>query len=448
MHSLERRLGLWDSISIVVGIILGAGIFVVPGLVARSLPQPGWILAAWAFSGLLSLLGALVFAELGAMMPETGGHYVFLRAGLGPMAAFLCGWTYFLIVQPSVVAYLSVSFARYLAYFVPGAKAWGTAIALGLIFTLCAANRYGTRWGARIQNFFTAMKLAGLGILILSALLVPASASAPVAPPADLTPGAFGVAMIACLLSFEGWAYLSFVNGEIEHPERNIVRALGWGLVICTAIYLLVNVAYLRLLAIPEFIAADRPGSIVAERALGPGGGVLVTLTILVSIIGSANGQILTPARIYFAQAQDGLFFPLFARVHPRYRTPSAAILGVGLIASVLVVSGVWQSLIDFAVFAVWVFAFLVGVTLFTLRRTLPEAARPFRVPAYPWTPGLFLTIAGAFLLNTLWERPRPALVALAIIATGIPVFHVTLKRWTISSAGAPSSPPSLPPST
>ena len=438
---LDRQLGLWDATSIVVGIILGAGIFVVPGLVARSLPSPTLILAAWLFSGVLSLLGALVFSELGAMMPETGGHYVFLREGLAPVAGFLCGWTYFLIIQPSVTAYLATSFSIYLGYFVPLSGWVAKAVSLALIFILCGANYVGTRWGASVQNFFTVMKLAGLAMLIWSALAAPNPQPILVDPPA-WSMSAFGVAMIACLLSYDGWSYLSFVAGEVREPQRNLLRAAALGLAICCVIYLLVNMAYLRVLPMEEFIRAERPGSMVAERVLGRWGGMVVTLTILCSVIGSTNGQIMAPARMYFAQAADRLFFPAFARVHPRFRTPSVALLGVGFWSSILVLTSVWEALIDYALFATWVFATLVGVALVALRFKKPQAARPYKMWGYPATAAIYILIGTAFCVNTLIERTGPALVALGIILAGIPVFYVTLRKWTNSSGGATNSLP------
>lgn len=445
--NLERRLGLWDSISLVVGVTLGAGIFVVPGLVARELPSPTLVFAAWAFAGLLSFLGALVFAELGAMMPAPGGHYVFLREGMGGLTAFLCGWTYFLVIQPSANAYLATSFALYLSYLVPLTPALAKLVAVSLISVLCFVNYRGVRWGAAVQNFFTVAKLLGLAILIGSAFL-----ASPVENPAiqsSFSASAFGVALIACLMSYEGWAYLSFVAGEVKDPARNLPRAAAIGLAICAAVYLTTNAAYLRVLTISELSASSWPGADLAQRTLGSAGAAIVTVTILCSIVGSTNGQILAPVRMYFAQALDRLFFPAFGKLHPKFNVPSTAILGVGLWSSVLALSGAWEFLINYAVFAMWVFATLVGVSLILLRRRRrPEATRPFRIPGYPVTAYLFVLIGLAFLANTLAERPKPALMALAIIAAGIPVFHVTLKRWTNSSAGAPSFPPSSTPST
>jgi len=426
-EKLKRSLGLWDSASMVAGIVLGAGIFVVPGLIARELPSAPWIMAAWIAAGLLSFLGALVFAELGAMIPETGGHYVFLREAFGDLPAFLCGWTFFVVIQPSVTAYLAANFAQYLGYFVSIPP---LAAGLGLIVALGAVNYFGIRWGARVQNVFTAAKLLGVAILIGSAWFVPAT---PAPPAASVTAPAFGVAMIACLMAFEGWSYLSFIAGEVRDPQRNLVRAVAIGLGVCGAIYLLANAAYLRVLTIEELTASPRPGALAAERTLGSFGGTLVSLVILVAIVGSANGQLLAPARVYFAQARDGLFFRRFAEVHPRHGSPYWALLGVSVWSAMFLLTNAWQTLLNYAIFSNWLIVTGVIASLIALRRRQPDRPRPFRMWGYPATAYLFLALAIAFCANTLIERSRDSAVALVLILAGVPVFYGTLKRWTRS---------------
>lgn len=424
-------MGVWDATSIVVGIILGAGIFVVPGMVARSMPSPTLVMAAWAFSGLLSFLGAMVFCELGTMIPETGGHYVFLREGLGRLPAFLFGWSMLLIVQPSICAYLSTSVALYLDYFLPIKGMAVPAVALAVIFSLCGANYVNTQWGASVQKWFTAAKLVGLFCLIAAAILAPSAPATAAASAYSFRFSDFGLAMVACLLSFEGWSYVSFLSGELRNPNRDLLRSVAIGLAICTGIYLLANAAYLKVLTMDELVTSARPGSLAADRALGAWGGRIVTLTVLCSIIGSLNGILLAPARAYFAQANDGLFFRPFANVHPKFRTPHVAIAGVGVVAALLAVTGLWGQLIDYAVFTTWVFSTLVGVALIVLRHKQPSRERPFRMWGYPWTAYLFVLVGTAFCVNMLIERPKANLIALAVILAGVPVYYVARKSMS-----------------
>ena len=329
MHSageLPRRLGLLDSAAIVVGTIIGSGIFVVPNLVARSLPSEPWIIAVWVFTGVLSFFGALAYAELGAMIPATGGQYVFLREAYGPLFGFLCGWTYFFIVISAAIAWLSITFATYVGYFVTLTPLVSKAIAVGLIAAVTLVNYRGVAVGAAVQKTFTLMKVLGLAVLVGAAFLAERHAAilATGVPPASgaVTLSGFGVAMIACLLSYDGWVALSFVAGEVKNPKRNLPLALSLGLALAIGIYVLANVAYLRVLTVAEIAATPRVGALVAERTMGPAGGAFVSFTILLSIIGAINGWAMTAPRIYFAQARDGLFFRRFGAVHPRFQTP------------------------------------------------------------------------------------------------------------------------------
>lgn len=421
---LRRALGFFDSFSIVVGIVIGSGIFLMPDLIARALAYSGWILVVWVVTGVLSFCGALAFAELGAMLPATGGQYVYLREAWGPLPAFLCGWNHFLISQSGSLAYLSVSFAIYLSFFVPLGPWEAKGAALGVLAALTAVNYCGLRPGALVQNLCTVAKLAGIALLVVSAFFVPRVPAAPAFGP--ISGGAFGVAMIACLLAYDGWSAISFVAGEVKHPERNLLRSLAIGMAAVIAIYLLINVAYMRVLSIPAIAASDRVGALAARRALGPSGAGLVSVVILVSIMGALNGRVLTQPRVYFAQACDGLFFRRFATVHPRYHTPAFSILMQGLWGAVLVLASSFESLVDFRIFGIWLLNLATVAGVIALRRKRPQLARPYRMWGYPWTPLAFVAAAAAFLLNMLVERPWPSLIALAIMAAGLPVYH----RW------------------
>jgi APA family basic amino acid/polyamine antiporter len=435
---LTRRLTLGDSIAIVAGVMIGGGIFLVPNLVARELPSAPLILAVWIFAGVVSLVGALACAELGAMLPATGGQYVFLREAYGPFAAFLCGWSLFTVARSAQVAWMSVVFSVYAAYFVP-LSPWGAKLlSLALLAIFAGANYRGVKLGAVIQNSFTLAKIAGALVIITAALLWRRHAAA--ATPEPMPPlSSFGVALISCLLAYDGWVQLTFVAGEIRNPQRNVVRALALGTALVIAVYMLANIAYLRVLTIPQIAASSRVGADTAERVMGGAGGTLVSLLILISILGTLNGCFLTIPRVYFAQASDGLFFRKFAEVHPRYGTPGFAIVAQAIWAAVLVISGSYESLIDYALFGIWLFYGLMIGAVIVLRRKRPELPRPYRMWGYPATAIIFLAINAWFVLNMLFTRPVPSLIGLGLILTGVPAYllwqrYAKRPAWAVGS--------------
>jgi APA family basic amino acid/polyamine antiporter len=422
---LPRTLGLLDSLSIVVGVVIGGGIFLVPNLIAQNLRSASWILAIWIFAGVVSFFGGLACAELGAALPATGGQYVYLREAYGPMVAFLCGWTNFLISRGAQSAWLAVVLVIYISYFHPFGPLASKALAVAAIAVFTYINYRGVSLGALVQKSFTLAKLTGILIIVASAFIFGHASAAPATIAAPVTPSSFGVALIACLLAYDGWVQMSFVAGEIKNPQRNILLALGFGIAAVVTVYLLANLAYLRVLSVSEIAASTHVGADAAARVLGPIGGTLVSIIILLSIVGSLNGAILTCPRVYFAQAQDGLFFRRFGEVHPRYRTPAFAILAQGVWAAVLIVSGSYETLIDYAMFAIWVsYVFMIAGVL-VLRRTQPDLPRPYKMWGYPVTPLLFLAVALWFLGNMLVTRPVPSLAGLALIASGVPVYFV-----------------------
>ena len=423
---LPRKLGLLDSLSIVVGIVIGGGIFLVPNLVAQELKTVPAILAVWVFAGIISFFGALACAELGTMLPSTGGQYVFLREAYGPLVGFLCGWSTFLVSRTAQVAWMAVTLALYVSYFIPLSGVAAKVLGLAAIALFTAINYWGARAGALVQNIFTAAKVAGLLLIIGSALLVGGHHAASIAPRGSgFTMSGFGIALISCVLAYDGWVQLSFVAGEIRNPRRNILLALALGTAICIAIYLLANIAYLRVMSIPEIAASGHVGADAAGRVMGSAGGKLVSLIILMSIIGTLNGCFLTSPRIYFAQARDGLFFRRFAKVHPTHETPGFSIVAQGLWAAALLLSGSYESLIDYAMFGLWLSYGAMVAGLIVLRVKRPELPRPYRMWGYPVTPLLFLGITVWFLGNMLATRPVPSLIGLALTLAGIPVYFI-----------------------
>jgi APA family basic amino acid/polyamine antiporter len=421
---LPRKLSLIDSLSIVVGIVIGGGIFLVPNLVARNLTTSTSILSVWIFAGIVSFFGALACAELGAAFPSTGGQYVFLREAYGPLGGFLCGWTMFVVARTAQVSWMAVTLSLYVSYFVPLNPMMSKLLGVAAILIFAAINYRGVSGGALVQKSFTLAKVAGLLIIIGGALFF--SGVVPTPAPTVQMPFSFthfGVALIACLLAYDGWVQVSFVAGEIKNPNRNILLALALGVGACIAIYMLANVAYMHVLSIPEIAASDHVGASAAERVLGPAGGSLVALIIMLSIIGTINGCFLTSPRIYFAQARDGLFFAKFGEVHPRFQTPAFAIAAQAVWSIVLLLSGTYETLADYAMFALWVFYGLMVLGVILLRRSRPELPRPYKMWGYPVTPLLFLAVTLYFVGNTLITRPGPSLAGLGLIATGVPVY-------------------------
>jgi basic amino acid/polyamine antiporter, APA family len=423
---LARRLSLGDSIAIVVGIMIGGGIFLIPNLVARSVPSAPMIMGVWALAGVISFIGALACAELGAAFPATGGQYVFLREAYGRLAAFLCGWSLFTVARSAQVAWLSVVFSIYISYLVPLGPLASKLLSLAVLAAFTWVNYRGVKLGAFVQNSFTLAKVVGVLIIVAAALLLGGSAGHDAVPGVgSVSLSSFGVALIACLLAYDGWVQLSFVAGEIRNPKRNVVRALTLGTFAVTAIYLLANVAYMRVLSISEIAASEHVGADAASRVLGAGGGTVVSLIILVSILGTLNGCFLTVPRVYFAQAADGLFFQRFAHVHPKYGTPGFAILAQAGWSAVLLLTGSYESLINYALFGISVFNGLMIAAVMVLRRTQPDVLRPYRMWGYPVTPLVFLAITLWFLGNMLVARPGPAFTSLALMLTGVPAYLV-----------------------
>jgi basic amino acid/polyamine antiporter, APA family len=430
MPDLPRKLGLLEATSIVIGTLIGAGIFIVPGAIARDLPSSPMILVVWIITGVISLFGALAYAELGAMMPHSGGQYVYLREAYGTLPAFVCGWAFFLVIQSGSIATVSVGFSLYLSYLLPGVAGLSRWAPVALIAILTFINYRGIKAGAFVQVLFTILKIGGLALLIGSAFSYKAG------PGIDWTVSAsafsvhgLGLAMLGCFVAYDGWHVIAFIAGEVREPRRNLPLALGLGVLSSVAIYVLANIAYMKLLSLPEIAASERVAATAAERSMGPVGATLMTLTIILSSIGSANGSILTAPRIYFAQARDGLFFRQLASIHPKYETPHISILVQGVWTSLLALSGSYEALFSYVIFASWVVHAMTVLGVVILRRKRPDVERPYRMWGYPVAPFLFVAFALAFVVNTLVGRPGSSLMGALIILSGVPVYYFWRSR-------------------
>ena len=430
-----------DATCIVIGTTIGVGIFLVPGSIARELGSPQLILAAWVATGIISLFGALAYAELGAMMPESGGQYVYLREAYGPAAAFVCGWVAFLITQSGSIAAVSVGFGIYCSYLLPGVPGvvhWAPA---GVIALFTLINYRGARTGAYTQNLLTGLKVAALILLIASAL---AHTSIPPPPPSAALAVPFSLhglvmAVLGCFVAYDGWQYVSFVAGEVREPRRNLPLSLALGTGIVILLYVLANVAYFRVLPPGAIAGSEHVASDLAERTMGPAGGRLIALMIMVSSAGAANGAILTSSRLYYAQARDGLFFRKVAEVHPRFGTPSFSILLQGVWSALLAVSGSYEMLIAYALFSMWTFHGMAVFGVVILRHRYPERTRPYRMWGYPYTALLFVVFALWFVINTFVTRPVSSSAGALIMAGGVAASFAWRRRSGGSGAATRS---------
>ena len=443
-NELRRSLGFTDLMLITIGTVIGSGIYLVPSLVLRQTGgHTGLAFTVWAVAGFLSLLGALTYAELGAMKPEAGGLYAYLRDAFGPLPAFLYGWASFLVIASGSIAALAVAFANYLSPLLPF-RVPGPVISLAVILVVALINIRGTRGSATVQNWTTGAKFGVLFLLsVVLTLRGTGGAGLPTAPievPNGSLAAGFGAAMIGVLWAYEGWQYVTFSAGEAKDPQRTFPRAISIATFLLIVLYLMANLGYVRALgpagvANSQRVAADAIGTI-----LGPVAGAVVSALILVSIFSALNGLILTTPRMYYAMARDGLFFQKLTSVHPRFGTPAFAIVTLTAWGALLAASGTFSQLLTYAVFTGWIFYALGALAVMMLRRSEPNASRPFRVPGYPVTPILFVVAAVALVVNTIITQPGISSIGLAFVALGAPVFFIWRSRGRASVPAVASS--------
>ena len=431
--TLRRTLGFADLMLITIGTVIGSGIYLVPSLVLRSSGgRTGVAILIWTAGGVLSLLGALTYAELGAADPDAGGLYVYLRDAFGPLPAFLYGWTCFFVISSGSAATLAVAFSDYLGQLVPLTPVAARVISVALIAVLALVNVRGTGKSSTLQNWTTGAKIAVLTLLSLALIVLghgPSPAPAADGAPSSLSLAGIGAAMIAVLWAYEGWQYATFSAGETRDPQRVFPRAITAATAALVAIYLLANFGYFTALgaegaARSDHVAADAVGTI-----LGGAAGKVVGALILVSILSATNGLLLTSPRMYFAMARDGVFFQKLAAVDPRFGTPAVAIVATSVWAALLAATGTFQQLLTYVVFTGWVFYGLGGLSIFAYRRRRPDAPRPFRVPGYPLTPLLFVASAALLVANTIATQPGRAAAGIAVVLIGTPAFYVWRAR-------------------
>lgn len=486
---LVKGLGLTSATTLVMGSMIGSGIFIVSAEIAREVNSPGLLIMAWVVTGFMTVVGALSYGELAAMMPKAGGQYVYLREALGPLWGFLYGWTLFLVIQTGTVAAVGVAFGKFLGYFFPGVAAdhwiWHIAhvapihvgqMVLGnmdvglntqnlagiiVVIFLSALNVYGIKTGAMVQNIFTVAKVSALAGLVLAGIFVgrnahaiaenfgnfwrmhaPHSATGTLAGPFVGVLTILAVAQVGSLFSADAWNNVTFTAGEVKNPKRNLPLSLAIGTGVVILLYLAVNFIYLSVLPLNgdpngttvlargiKYASADRVGTAALQQMFGASGGALMAIAILISTFGCCNGLILSGARVYYAMAKDKLFFKATGEIHPRYRTPKNALIVQAIWTCILCLSGTYSQLLDYIIFAVLVFYILTIAGIFVLRRRQPNAERPYRAIGYPVLPAIYIVMALFIDVVLLLYKPQYTWPGLIIVLLGIPVYLIWSRR-------------------
>ncbi len=489
-QELVKGLGLTSATTLVMGGMIGSGVFIVAADIARLVDSPGLLIGAWLVTGFMTITAALAYGELAAMMPKAGGQYVYLREGLGPLWGFLYGWTLFLVIQTGTIAAVGVAFGKFLGVFFPSISStnwilhfWkappihvgpmvlgnmdvglNTQNLVGIvsIWLLTFVNVFGVKTGAMVQNVFTITKALSLALLVVLGLALgrnpeavaanfrnfwatgPAHADLGIGSMILLVPALLAVAQVGSLFSADAWNNVTFTAAEVRNPQRNLPLSLGLGTGIVILLYVLANYVYVNVLPLHgdphgatvmargiQYATEDRVATAVMQVIFGGAGAAIMAIAILISTFGCNNGLILSGARVYYAMAKDGLFFRSAARVHPKYRTPVASLMVQGAWTSILCLSGTYGQLLDYIIFAVLVFYIMTIVALFVLRRTQPNAERPYRAIGYPLLPAVYIVMALFIDIVLLRYKPQYTWPGLIIVLLGIPVYFL----WSRSSA-------------
>ena len=455
-----RRLGLLDTSFLVIGAVVGSGIFMTPGILAANLRSPGLLLSVWLVGGLVTLCGALAFAELGTMYPQAGGQYIYLREAYGPGAAFLFGWAFFGFIMCGGLAALAVAFAEFLGSFVPGLSTGhvlfkagigafsyslsaGQIVAAAAIIGLTFLNTFGIRSGAVVQNSLTVIRLGTVGALIGLGLLFGTKAGGanfhPLFPPGPGWPSAlqaFGLALVAVFWTYDGWYSVNCTAGEIRDPGRTIPRGLTLGVVTVTVVYVLINLVYLAALPLERIQGVVRIGETAVSALFGGRGAALFSALVMISVFGCLNANILFGPRVFYAMARDGAFFRSMGRLGGRSRVPARALWGQAAWSAVLCLSGTYQSLYEYMVFALLLFFAATGAAVFVLRRRRPDAVRPYRTWGYPVAPLVFILMCLGVFLSIVIDAPLKSLAGAGLLTAGWPAYLLWKRRGPGPPAG------------
>ncbi len=450
-----RKLNLLDSTSLVIGGVIGSGIFMTAGFIAEYLPSPGLILIVWLVGGLITISGALSFAELGAMFPRAGGQYIYIREAYGPWAGFFFGWGFFWFIMCGGIATLGVAFAEFVGYFIPSLSTQsyifqlnvfgfsclfsaGQLVAVASILILSGVNYFGIKTGIVVQNIFTFLRIAAIGAFVIFGLTLGKKAgitnfnqifSVETGLSFDTLMSLFGLALIAVFWTYDGWYSANCTAGEIKNPGRNIPLSLIMGTLGITLIYLLMNLVYIMALPLDKMKGVTRIGELASNQLFGPTVTYFFTIAIMISIFGCLSAAIIYGPRVYYAMAKDRLFFKSMAYIHPRYRVPSKALVGQAIWSSLLCLSGTYKGLFEYVVFALVIFFALTGFAVIILRFKQPDIKRPYKTWGYPVIPLFFVIINLAVFFNTVINQPLKSTIGLIMLGIGIPAFLYWKKK-------------------
>jgi APA family basic amino acid/polyamine antiporter len=450
---LVKGLGVFGAISVAAGTMIGTAVFVVPGIMLKQVGTPSMVVLVFVAAGILSLFGALAYAELGAALPQAGGEFVYMHRAYGPLFGFLYGWTQFIIAKTASIAAIATGFVLYLAYFFPRLHetVWGASISLGghaldlrltglqlgatlMVLLLSGLNILGVRRSGAVQTLFTASKLLVLAVLIVLGLTYGHGSWQGFRP--FLAPGAnggllaaFGVATVSALWAYDGWNNLSMVAGEVKNPQRNVPLALIGGTLLVLIVYVLVNFAYFHVLPASQVVGTTTVASDAARRFWGNAGGAFIAVGVMISTFATLNGSILAGSRIPYATARAGLFPSALATVSPRFHTPVMALVGQAAIAGVFTLTGQYESLYTKVIFSEFLFYALCTAGVFVLRRREPNLPRPYRTWGYPVVPALFVVLSVFLLANTFWQQRADSLWGVVLVGSGIPAYWIW-KAW------------------
>lgn len=431
-QGLRKELGLFHSVSIVGGIMIGSGIFYVSTYVLeRSGLSAGFAILAWVIAGLMSLMAALCYAELGTSMPQAGGTYNYISKAYGPGIGFSMGITDFFISQSGSISALAVGFTTYFSLLVPLTEWQIKGMAIAIIVVLSLVNMMGVKKGGNLQGIFMIAKLVPIGIIIVCGLVMGKMNN-----PMDIVPGegmnplsAFALAIVAALWAFDGWSSVYIVSEELKNPKRDLPRAVIIGVLGVTVVYVLFNLALLKVLPIDEIVATEAPGSMAAQAIFGKPGAVLVTVGALIAIFGSCNGCILAYPREYYAMARDKRFFKVFAKINPKTGTPVNAQLATMVVSSALILFGTFEQLTALVAFCAWIYYTLGVSSVYVFRKKYPDMERPYKVWGYPVLPAVTILLSLVVLVTTLWEDPMNSAIGVAIPVAGYILYHIYFKK-------------------
>jgi APA family basic amino acid/polyamine antiporter len=445
---LKRDLGPWAAASIVVGTVIGSGIFLVPKTMIQKVGTVEAVFAVWVVGGLLSLAGALSYAELAAALPEAGGEYAFLREAYGPMWGFLYSWTQMWVAKSGSIATLATGFFLYLTTFFEPLKGifytiplpigpgggpleiqYGQIFAIFLILALGWLNYFGVRIGGNVQVAVTLVKVCLIASIIFAGLIFGEAHAAAAGPVSPLTFSGFIAALVAALWAYDGWNNVSMVSSEIKDPQKNLPRALIGGTLCVIAIYMLANAAYFHVMTPVEVASSTRVAAEMMRKIYQAPGAAAVSIAAMISIFAALNGSILSGARVPYAAARDGYFFHAIGNVNPKYHTPGVSIIVLNLWACLLVLSGKYDDLFNLVIFASWILYGMTAAAVLVLRKKRPELVRPYRTAGYPLVPVLFIVGAGILLFSTAWERQRESMMGIGLIVLGLPFYYYWKKR-------------------